>query len=322
MILPSSLKAGFSAARASRAVVSGRMPWSVDVGVAVDCNGIDLALEAALLGRLVRRAGGSAGRSRRAPSGGSPTCRRSSRPRCPAGRGRSAPSARARRRSRAPACTSACSPRRRCGPCARRRRRSPTSWTPEAISAAAKLTACWAEPHWRSTVVAGVSIGSPASSQALRAMLMPLLAELLDAAGDDVLDLARRRCRRARSPRRRSWRAGWRRGRPCSSPSPRGRGRSGSGRPPRSRPRGHGTSRCYPSAITLRFSWLGVKILDELTGESTRAGGLFLQPARGRAGERSLAGRPTATRGVARRNVARSRGRPELRCGPDRPRRV
>src|ERR687891_62869 len=29
------------------------------------------------------------------------------------------------------------------------------SWTPEATSAAPKLTACWAEPHWRSTVVAG-----------------------------------------------------------------------------------------------------------------------------------------------------------------------
>ena len=47
-----------------------------------------------------------------------------------------------------------------------------TSWTPEATSAAAKLIACWAEPHWRSTVVAGVSIGSPASSQALRPMLI------------------------------------------------------------------------------------------------------------------------------------------------------
>ena len=48
-----------------------------------------------------------------------------------------------------------------------------TSWTPEAIRAAAKLTACWAEPHWRSIVVAGVSIGRPASSQALRPMLRP-----------------------------------------------------------------------------------------------------------------------------------------------------
>jgi hypothetical protein len=47
-----------------------------------------------------------------------------------------------------------------------------TSWTPEAIRAAAKFTACCAEPHWRSTVVAGVSIGSPASSQALRPMLI------------------------------------------------------------------------------------------------------------------------------------------------------
>ena len=46
-----------------------------------------------------------------------------------------------------------------------------TSWTPAAISAAPKLTACWAEPHWRSTVVAGVSIGSPACSHALRVTL-------------------------------------------------------------------------------------------------------------------------------------------------------
>ncbi len=48
-----------------------------------------------------------------------------------------------------------------------------TSWTPVAIRAAAKLTACWAEPHWRSMVVAGVSIGRPASSHALRPMLTP-----------------------------------------------------------------------------------------------------------------------------------------------------
>ena len=45
------------------------------------------------------------------------------------------------------------------------------SCTPAAISAAAKLTACWAEPHCRSTVVAGVSIGRPAWSQALRPTL-------------------------------------------------------------------------------------------------------------------------------------------------------
>ena len=57
-----------------------------------------------------------------------------------------------------------------------------TSWTPAAISAAPKFTACWAEPHWRSTVVAGVSIGSPACSQALRADVEHLLAVLLHAA--------------------------------------------------------------------------------------------------------------------------------------------
>ena len=64
-----------------------------------------------------------------------------------------------------------------------------TSWTPVAISAAAKLTACWAEPHWRSIVVAGVSTGRPASSQALRPMLSALFAELLGAAGDHVAGL-------------------------------------------------------------------------------------------------------------------------------------
>ncbi len=50
MILPSSLKAGFSLASPSSVV--SRRPWSVDVGVAVDAEGDDLALEAALLGRL------------------------------------------------------------------------------------------------------------------------------------------------------------------------------------------------------------------------------------------------------------------------------
>ena len=47
------------------------------------------------------------------------------------------------------------------------------SCTPAAIRAAEKFTACCAEPHWRSTVVPGVSIGRPACSQALRAMFSP-----------------------------------------------------------------------------------------------------------------------------------------------------
>ena len=38
------------------------------------------------------------------------------------------------------------------------------------IRLAAKWIACWLEPHWRSTVVAGVSTGKPAVSQALRPM--------------------------------------------------------------------------------------------------------------------------------------------------------
>src|SRR4051794_41869449 len=36
------------------------------------------------------------------------------------------------------------------------------SCTPAAISAAPKFTACCAEPHWRSTVVAGGLLGGPA----------------------------------------------------------------------------------------------------------------------------------------------------------------
>ena len=34
-----------------------------------------------------------------------------------------------------------------------------------------QFAACWPDPHWRSSVVAGVSTGNPASSQALRPML-------------------------------------------------------------------------------------------------------------------------------------------------------
>ena len=38
--------------------------------------------------------------------------------------------------------------------------------------AAAKCMACWEEPHWRSTVVAGTLWGSPAATQALRVTLV------------------------------------------------------------------------------------------------------------------------------------------------------
>ena len=46
-----------------------------------------------------------------------------------------------------------------------------TSCTPVATSADAKFTACCADPHWRSIVVAGVSIGRPACSHAFRPTL-------------------------------------------------------------------------------------------------------------------------------------------------------
>ena len=46
-----------------------------------------------------------------------------------------------------------------------------TSTTPEPTSEVARLVACWLEPHCVSTVVAAVSSGSPAESQAVRVML-------------------------------------------------------------------------------------------------------------------------------------------------------
>ena len=45
-----------------------------------------------------------------------------------------------------------------------------TSTTPDEMRFAAKWIACWPEPHWRSTVVPGTSIGKPASSTTLRPM--------------------------------------------------------------------------------------------------------------------------------------------------------
>jgi len=40
------------------------------------------------------------------------------------------------------------------------------SYAPEMTPWAAKCTACWEEPHWRSTVVAGTDSGSPAERAA------------------------------------------------------------------------------------------------------------------------------------------------------------
>jgi hypothetical protein len=55
----------------------------------------------------------------------------------------------------------------------------------------AKLTACWAEPHWRSTVVAGRLDRQAGLEPGVAADVEHLLAVLLDAARDDVLDLGR-----------------------------------------------------------------------------------------------------------------------------------
>src|SRR5579871_45813 len=45
------------------------------------------------------------------------------------------------------------------------------STTPEATRLAARLVACWLDPHWLSTVVPATLIGSPAASHAVREML-------------------------------------------------------------------------------------------------------------------------------------------------------
>lgn len=47
-----------------------------------------------------------------------------------------------------------------------------TSYAPATTPCAAKCTACWEEPHCRSTVVAGTESGKPADSQAQRVVFM------------------------------------------------------------------------------------------------------------------------------------------------------
>ena len=45
-----------------------------------------------------------------------------------------------------------------------------TSLVPDMTACAAKCTACWDEPHWRSMVVPGTWSGRPAANQQVRAM--------------------------------------------------------------------------------------------------------------------------------------------------------
>src|SRR3954453_14406688 len=70
-----------------------------------------------------------------------------------------------------------------------------TSWMPAAIRAAPKVTACWAEAHWRGGAARGVAVRprrldrQPLLQPRVAGDVERLLAELRDTAGDDVLDL-------------------------------------------------------------------------------------------------------------------------------------
>ena len=69
---------------------------------------------------------------------------------------------------------------------------TPPATTRSAVSlitaCAAKCTACWDEPHCRSTVTPGTASGRPAASHAVRAMSPGLRADRVHAAEDDVVD--------------------------------------------------------------------------------------------------------------------------------------
>ena len=64
----------------------------------------------------------------------------------------------------------------------------PTSMASAAIRLAMKWLACWAEPHWQSTVVAADSYGSPALSQALRVTFEACSPAWVTQPPDDLLD--------------------------------------------------------------------------------------------------------------------------------------
>ncbi len=66
---------------------------------------------------------------------------------------------------------------------------SATSTTPEPTSDVARLVACWLEPHWVSTVVLATLSGRPGGQPGRAADVERLLADLADAAGDDLADL-------------------------------------------------------------------------------------------------------------------------------------
>ena len=185
---PSSLKTVLSWLSASR-FVSGRMPWSVTYVSPFDLHRDHLALEAALFGRLVGELVRAHGELVELASAGSRTPRRSSRRPGPGRRSwcfSISSGVKAKPKSSwvfMPAANGSL-------PMCSTPPPMTTSWTPEATCEAARLTACWAEPHCRSIVVADVSIGKPVLQPGVAADVQALRAELHDAAGDHVLDLA------------------------------------------------------------------------------------------------------------------------------------
>ena len=144
-----------------------------------------------------------------------------------------------------------------------------TSWTPEAISAAAKLIA----------LLGGAALAVDGRRRDLdrqaglepgvAADVHPLLAELLDAAADHVADLERVDPGAARSAPSRRSRAASRDGCPCSSPSPRGRDRPAGAPPRRSRPHDH-RNLLLPLPERLSRGDRSVRTLDDPDGRSRR----------------------------------------------------
>ena len=66
-----------------------------------------------------------------------------------------------------------------------------TSTTPAATRLVARLVACCDDPHWVSTVVAAVVSGQAGAEPGGAGDVERLLADLADAAGDDLADLGR-----------------------------------------------------------------------------------------------------------------------------------
>ena len=62
-----------------------------------------------------------------------------------------------------------------------------TSYWPLTRPAAAKWTDCWLDPHCRSTVTPGTDSGHPADEHGVAGDVEGLLADLADAAPDDVV---------------------------------------------------------------------------------------------------------------------------------------